>query len=70
LSLVKIREIKKFGINELVYDFSVSNYENFVANNICCHNTQDFARIMREQVNINPDVRYQQKTHGESGATE
>ena len=32
--------------------------------------TQDFARIMREQVNINPDVRYQQKTRGESGATE
>jgi hypothetical protein len=32
--------------------------------------TSDFARIMREQVNINPSVRYIQKTKGESSQTE
>jgi hypothetical protein len=32
--------------------------------------TQDFARVMREQVNIHPDVRYKKSAGGESGATE
>lgn len=32
--------------------------------------TQDFSRIMREQVNINPQVRFHQKTRGDSSAVE
>lgn len=32
--------------------------------------TADFTRIMREQVNMNPSVRYKQKTQGETSAVE
>lgn len=32
--------------------------------------TSDFARIMREQVNLNPDVRYRQKVGGQSSAVD
>lgn len=66
LSIVKINSIKKFVINDFVYDFSIPNYENFVGNNICCHNTIDFSNVMREAININPTLRYVIKTEGKS----
>jgi len=66
LSIVKINSIKKFAINDFVYDFSIPDYENFVGNNICCHNTIDFANVMREAINLNPTLRYVIKTEGKS----
>jgi intein/homing endonuclease len=64
LTLAKINSIKKFKINEHVYDFSVPKFENFIGNNVCCHNTIDFSNAMREAINLNPNVRYVVKTEG------
>ena len=41
LALVKIKNIKKFNYRGFVYDLSIKGYENFVANDICCHNTNE-----------------------------
>lgn len=64
LSVVKINSMRRFRINGFVYDFSVPMHENFVGNNVCCHNTIDFSNAMREAINLNPNVRYVVKTEG------
>lgn len=66
LTLAKINSIKKFRIDGYVYDFSMPHCENFIGNNVCCHNTIDFANVMREAVNLNPSLRYLVKTEGKA----
>ncbi|MDV2992380.1 MAG: hypothetical protein N4J56_002034 [Chroococcidiopsis sp. SAG 2025] len=42
----KIKNIEEIGYEGWVYDFEVSEYHNFVANNIICHNTIQFIAFL------------------------
>jgi SNF2 family DNA or RNA helicase/intein/homing endonuclease len=42
----KIKSIEDIDYEGWVYDFNVSNYHNFVANNIICHNTVQFIAFL------------------------
>jgi len=53
----EIVEIKEINEKTKVYDISVPNSHNFVANNIIIHNSYTLAVIMEEMARLDPSIR-------------